>query len=291
MSQLLIGDVNIQWESQGTSWKADQFTDLFKTESDLYTNGSIILREMKMKPEVFEKARILQKTGGYELLQTDYGVFVMNHWAQCRFGYGFWAKDLESETVLPIYVNPKMKNQIPLSMDRFLSTIGLHGRFLRKDGLVLHGSYIEYCGKAIIFTAPSQTGKSTQAELWKLHKNAKIINGDRVLLRKRENKWQAFGYPCCGSSLVCENVTLPLAAIVILEQNKENKLEEMVLGQIIRSLVGATELYPWMEKEIGLAFSLAMEVVKEIPVVKLKCRPDKEAVEVLQIYLEEKGIW
>ncbi|WP_370839368.1 hypothetical protein [Intestinibacter bartlettii] len=33
--------------------------------------------------------------------------------------------------------------------------------------------------KGILFSAPSGTGKSTQADLWEKYENAEIINGDR----------------------------------------------------------------------------------------------------------------
>ena len=65
---------------------------------------------------------------------------------------------------------------------------------------MLHGVLMEWQGKGIILTASSGTGKTTHARLWREYENALIINGDRVLIRKEEGQWYAFGTPWSGSS-------------------------------------------------------------------------------------------
>ena len=77
--------------------------------------------------------------------------------------------------------------------------------------------------------------------------------------------------------------------IVVLEQATENEVVALSLSQKIRHLVSATELYPWEPRELDLAFSLAEQIAAQVPMVKLRCRPDAQAVEVLKQYLEENG--
>ena len=60
------------------------------------------------------------------------------------------------------------------------STIGLAESLLFLDSLLMHASYIEVDGEAILFTAPCGTGKSTQAELWRKFAGATVINGDKA---------------------------------------------------------------------------------------------------------------
>ena len=139
-----------------------------------------------------------------------------------------------------------------------------------------------------MFIAPSRTGKSTQAELWRQYAGAEIINGDRALVKKKDGVWHSFGYPCCGSSDICMNRTLPLEAIVVLEQGTENKIEKISYAKKIRALVTGTELFRWNQGEIENAFKLAEELAAEIPIIKLVCLPNEDAVESLQKYLEEQ---
>ena len=49
--------------------------------------------------------------------------------------------------------------------------------------LVFHASYVGCDGGAMLFTAPSGTGKSTQAELWRVHRGARVLNGDKAAVR------------------------------------------------------------------------------------------------------------
>lgn len=289
MYNYIIGDVPVTIACIKTKLKQDNFTELFINDS---TNGrGFIFEEHILDESNFKNAEVLEKTGGYELLKTDRGMFIMNHWAKLRYGYGFYVNDLKLDKPLPVYFNEKINDQHPLSVDRFLSSIGLHGMYLRSGGAIIHGSYIISNGKAIIFTAPAQTGKSTQADLWKNFADARIINGDRVLLMPHNDEWTAYGYPCCGSSLICENVTAKLAAVVVLSQGKENLAEKLTLPRAVRALVSATELYPWHKEEVDLAFERAMSISTSVPVIGFSCLPDKSAVDTLKNYLEGIGIW
>ena len=64
-----------------------------------------------------------------------------------------------------------------------LETIGTERLVGMAGGAILHSSFIEVGGKAVLFTAPSGTGKSTQAGLWRENRGAVVINGDRSVLR------------------------------------------------------------------------------------------------------------
>lgn len=64
----------------------------------------------------------------------------------------------------------------------FASLFALERRMLQKDSFILHSAYIRHRGRAILFSAPSGTGKSTQASLWAQYAGAEIINGDRCFI-------------------------------------------------------------------------------------------------------------
>ena len=85
----------------------------------------------------------------------------------------------------------------------FTSLFALERQMIRRDSMILHCAYIKYCGAAILFSAPSETGKSTQAGLWEKYRGSETVNGDRALLRKIDGRWTACGWPVCGSSEIC----------------------------------------------------------------------------------------
>lgn len=59
----------------------------------------------------------------------------------------------------------------------FNSLLSLERRMNSYKSYILHSSYIVYQEQAILFSAPSGTGKSTQADLWKKYRDIEIING------------------------------------------------------------------------------------------------------------------
>ncbi|MBQ8898846.1 MAG: hypothetical protein IJY86_10295 [Clostridia bacterium] len=232
----------------------------------------------------------LQRTGGYELLRLPSGrLFLANHWGRLSHAWGFYPDELNSPSgSLTVFASTGLSAQPAVSATRFLSTAGLHGLLLRKNCPIIHASFISHKGRGIIFTAPSGTGKSTQADLWVRHAGAEIINGDRVLLSKKDGVWHACGYPCCGSSRICLARDIPLAAVVVLSRGKENRVSPLTLAQKIRALVSGTEVFPWDRVETDLAFSLAAELCSDVPVLGLACTPDGQAVETLRNFLEDE---
>jgi hypothetical protein len=288
MKRYSIGKLHIVLDDSVCEIVDDSFSALFLEENQTM-RPDILMIQKDMDVSLLEGAECLTRTGGYELLRTEEGLFLLNHWGTCRFGYGVFLDDLFRFDEISIYVNRKLGEQIPLNISRFLSTVGLHSKLLQKGVPILHASYIDHAGKAILFTAPAQTGKSTQANLWNEITGAEIINGDRVLLRKDYGVWNAYGYPCCGSSMICKNRALPIAAIVVLEQAGENRVEEITAARKIRALISATEIYPWETREFDEALALAQCVAEEVKMVKLSCRPDADAVNVLKTYIEDSA--
>lgn len=181
---------------------------------------------------------------------------------------------------------PAMYQQPALREDWFFSICGFHRQLLIREACVLHASYVDIGGEAILFTGPSGIGKSTQAALWASCAGAQIINGDRAVVRKEKDRWCAFGYPSCGTSGICVNRTLPIRAIVVLEQGSNNHIDLVSPAAAIRAITTAMEFYPWDKNEFDLVLDISAQIAAQIPILRLTCTPDKNAVDVLKQYLE-----
>ena len=150
------------------------------------------------------------------------------------------------------------------------------------EGIVLHGVLIEYNNKGIIISAPSGTGKTTHARMWRDTQRALIINGDRALCRKIDGKWTGFGMPWCGTSGEYINRDVEIRAIVVLEQAKENSVEKLDTLQAFNHMIPNITAPTWEKNLLNKAMDYLEDIVNEVPVYKLKCTPDIEAVEVLK---------
>lgn len=147
--------------------------------------------------------------------------------------------------------------------------------------VLLHAASVLYNGKAILFTAPSGVGKSTQADLWCRHRGARLLNGDRAVVRGGV----VCGVPLCGSSRVAENVTAPIGAIVYLSQAPDNTLTRLTGARAFQRIWEGCSLDLWEREDMARGVEAVTRIATTVPVYHLSCTPDIQAVELL-----EKGL-
>ena len=143
--------------------------------------------------------------------------------------------------------------------------------------LVFHASYIGCDGGAVLFTAPSGTGKSTQAELWRVHRGARVLNGDKAAVRLCGAP-TAHGMPFSGTSGICENVSLPLRGIVVLAQAKENSVRRLGPSAAVAALCPNIFADQSIAEEWRAALNLLLDLAASVPVYALSCTPDERAI-------------
>lgn len=164
----------------------------------------------------------------------------------------------------------------------FVSLLALERRMIERDSMVLHCAYVHYKGKAILFSAPSETGKTTQANLWEKHRGADTVNGDRALLSCTDGVWTAQGWPVCGSSEVCHLRALPIHAIVMLRQAPENTVRRLHPAQAFAQLYSQITANRWNQADHLRTIGLIEQLVGQVPVFELGCTISEQAVECLE---------
>lgn len=168
-----------------------------------------------------------------------------------------------------------------------LNALAAEHLVVEAGGVILHCAYIGYAGKGILFTAPSETGKSTQAELWRSLRGADIINGDRGVMRFAHGQALAMGVPYSGSSTYCKNRTLPLAAIVYLGQASQTAIRRMKGFEAFRRVWEGCSVNSWDREDMSRASETVMNILGQVPVFELRCTPDESAVIALEGALQE----
>ena len=158
------------------------------------------------------------------------------------------------------------------------------------DTVSLHSSLIRMGGKAILFTAPSGTGKSTQADLWESCRGAEILNGDRSLIRNVGETWIAYGSPFAGSSNIYRNESAPIRTIVVLRQAKYNRVRQLNEAEAFRLLYSEMVVPKWHREAHQKIISQTELLAKQVSVLLLQCTPDENAVAVLERFLHDQGI-
>ena len=176
----------------------------------------------------------------------------------------------------------KHGEKIHLSSGIALEAMELQHHLARHGGFLLHASYIDVNGEAILFTAPSGTGKSTQASLWCNLRGAELINGDRAAVTVGENGVFACGVPYSGSSPVRKNVTCPLNAVVFLSQAKETTIHRLEGMAAFCKIWEGCSVNTWDPEDMNLCAQAVMNMLSRVPVYHLACTPDDSAVRILE---------
>lgn len=170
----------------------------------------------------------------------------------------------------------------------FVSLLALEKRMLERSALVLHTAFMVYRDQAVLFSAPSGTGKSTQAGLWEKYRGSRTVNGDRCLLRKEKGVWRAEGWPVCGSSNICATGSWPIRAIVMLSQAPENSMERLTHAVAFSQVFSQITVNRWDRRAAVRAMDLIENLTDEVPVYHLACNISEQAVICLEQALEEE---
>lgn len=159
--------------------------------------------------------------------------------------------------------------------------------FLERDAFVLHASYVYHNGEAILFSAPCETGKSTQAHFWQQERGAFVVNEDRVLVYCHEGKFYAGGIWATGSAGVTHNVTAPIRAIILLGQGPENRVTVPGVMKRLQTIMSQSTYDVKNTSAREKLLLLLCTLVDRVKILGYDCINHPSSVEDLEAYLYE----
>ena len=199
--------------------------------------------------------------------------------------YAFVSRETVRSGILRCEYLPGKEKYMDYSRN-LITLMDIEATLLDFGGLILHSSLVSWNSGGIVFSAPSGTGKSTQAELWEKYLGADILNGDRSGIRKTDGIWRAYGLPYAGTSGIYRNESVPLKALVALRQAGENRVRRIAGAEAFRYLYPETMIHRWDPDFEKRATDLLLTLISDVPVFLLECRPDREAVGILKTEIQ-----
>jgi hypothetical protein len=95
-------------------------------------------------------------------------------------------------------------------------------------------------------------------------------------------QFYAFGTPFAGElGVPGENIRAPLAAIYLLAQGTENRMDEMGEAEAVRALLPNVLFFAHDQELVGRVFDIACELVARVPVQRLTFAPDPRVWEMI----------
>ena len=198
----------------------------------------------------------------------------------------------EDQSVIPDFEVTPTKEDLEFDKDflrdfsdGYIESISIHRQIARRildyNGIVMHACVVEMDGKGYAFSAPSGTGKSTHARLWlsAFGDRARIVNGDKPLIRFIDGKLYAYGTPWCGKESYNINTKVCLENICFLSQAKENSIEEISAKTAI-SKIFTQLLIPENNEQTVKFFDMVDIIFEKVKFYNMGCNMDIEAAHV-----------
>lgn len=195
-------------------------------------------------------------------------------------GEGFYACCTKAGKNIDIVIDEEYRDMLRTRV--IFHLIGIEELITENNGCVLHSSFIEKEGRAILFTGPCSVGKSTQAGLWKEYADAIIVNGDKTFIYEEKGVFYASGLPYSGSSKDCLNKVLPLGAVICLQQAPENTAQRLQSTDAFYKFYKNCYPVPYSRECAGNLFDFALRLSQKVPVFEYACLADESAVRYLE---------
>jgi len=183
----------------------------------------------------------------------------------------------------------------PYSIDGVLRI--LHSLLLaREGGFLVHAASAIRNGRAFLFAGVSGAGKTTLSRL--APPDVAVLTDEISYVRRATEPrpteprpteprpsgsgYLAFGTPFAGElARIGENLRAPLAAVYLLAQGPENRIEPVAPAEAVRALLRNILFFAHDEELVQLVFRAAFDFVSQVSVQRLVFTPDARAWELI----------
>lgn len=151
----------------------------------------------------------------------------------------------------------------------------LECKLIQEGCLILHSSCIEKDGKAVLFSAPSGTGKSTRSRNWVKELDYTYLSGDRPIIDVSKRK--VYGAPWDGKEQVYKNSMANIEAIFYISRSKTTFVQKLSKEEFHSLLMKQIFIPMWDKALVLKAYVLLKQLIQKENVYMLWCDNSKEA--------------
>jgi len=196
-------------------------------------------------------------------------------------------------TQATVYCNEKLvsrkngRNVLSNPVSYPLNQILLMYILARKQGALLHAAGIDINGNGYIFPGKSGAGKSTITRQLAVREDIGLLSDDRIVVRKMDGAFRAYGTPWPGEAGIAINKSVPLSGIFFINHASYNRIKQITPGQALKRLLPVTSI-PWYDREImSEILTFCEDLILNVPIYELYFKPSVEVVDVFEKFVSE----
>src|SRR5437667_2867819 len=168
----------------------------------------------------------------------------------------------------------------PYSIDAVLRIV--HSLVLAgQGGMLVHAASAVRNGRAFLFAGVSGAGKTTISRL--APPDVTLLTDEISYVRPAETGYVAFGTPFAGElARIGEKVRAPLAAVYLLVQGPENRIEPVSQTEAARAMLQNILFFAKDPELVHLIFQSVFDFVSRVPVHRLVFTRDASVWELIK---------
>lgn len=152
----------------------------------------------------------------------------------------------------------------------------------KKDGIFIHGMGLKDAkGAGLLFAGKSKSGKTTLAKIYHQHSRALVLNDDRIIARKIDDRFYIYSSPWhgeFGKYLGSHIERVPVKNIFLLQKAKENSVKPLSRNRAFRFLYPATFPTFWDRKGMAIILAFLNELLAKAVTFRLRFKKDKSVI-------------
>ena len=197
-----------------------------------------------------------------------------------RINFDFSRVDLrfndQADFVLTGVVQKMLEYPIRYPLDQVLL---MHHMARRKKGLLIHSAGMVLEKKGYIFPGISTAGKTTVSRQFMERGRGEILSDDRMIVRKIDSTFHAYGTPWPGDAGIAVNKGVPLSGLFFIHHSDRNRVDPLAPNEAVERLMPVSSI-PWYDKEAVInLLDFCEDLASSVPVYDLYFKPTTEVVD------------
>ncbi len=252
-----------------------------------------VMLEYGNLPDTDKFEKIFESNQAWNMYAGTAGYFISLH--PSSFSEPIWIAETNRDfSKVTVFCSDKMietgnkKTCISNPVNYPLDQILLMHFFAARKGVLVHSAGAQIDGKGCIFPGKSGAGKSTLSNQLALAGCSGLLSDDRMIIKKAEREYMAYGTPWPGEAGIAENKETPLSGIFFIKHGDDNIIKAISPKEAIERFFPVTSI-PWYDKEMMQSVLTILEdLCFNIPSYEFSFKPHPDAADTLRQFVSKQ---